>query len=79
MDHARKIKFSSYVHLPSTNKMFNIVQFSDSVQCVAEVIIFKHGRYISALEHTRISILCTYVLLACINTIYKYGHAWVIK
>ena len=21
-DHARKLKFSSYVHLPSTNKMF---------------------------------------------------------
>ena len=25
IDHARKLKFSSYVHLPSTKKCFNIV------------------------------------------------------
>ena len=45
---------------------------------VGEVFIFEHGCYISALEHVRKLILSNYVLLACINPIYKYGHAWVI-
>ena len=48
------------------------------IMCSVEVIIIKHGRYISALEQTRMLILSSYVLLACINTIYKYGRAWVI-
>ena len=51
------------------------MSLSDSV---GEVIIFEHGRYISALEHIRMLIFSSYVLLACINTIYKHGHAWVI-
>ena len=46
---------------------------------VEEVIILKHRCYISASEHTRMLILSSYVLLACINKIYKYGHAWVIN
>ena len=37
-----------------------------------------HGWNISALEHVRMLTLSSYVLLACINAIYKYGHAWVI-
>ena len=39
-----------------------------------------HGRDISALEHNRMAIFSSYALLASIglNTIYKYGHAWVI-
>ena len=45
---------------------------------VGEGIIFEHGRYISALAHIRMLISSIYVLLECINTIYKYGHAWVI-
>ena len=45
---------------------------------VGEVIIFEHGRYISAFEHIRMVIFSSNVLLACINTIYKHGHAWVI-
>ena len=45
---------------------------------VGEVIIFEQGCYISALAHIRMLILSIYVLLECINTIYKYGHAWVI-
>ena len=78
MDHARKLKFSTYVHLPPINKMIQypyawVVLCSDR-----EVIIFEHGCYISAFEHNRMLILSIYVLLACINTIYKYGHAWVI-
>ena len=40
---------------------------------VGEVIIFNHGFYISALEHIMMIILGSYVLLACINTIYKFG------
>ena len=35
-------------------------------------MIFKHGCDISALEYIRMLILRSYVLLACINTIYKY-------
>ena len=69
-DHARKLKFCSYIHLPSINKMF---QYR-----VGEVIIFENGCYISALGHIRMLILSIYVLLECINKIYKYGHAWVI-
>ena len=46
---------------------------------VEEVIIFEHGCYISALEHNiRMLLVSIYVLLACKNIIYKYGHAWVI-
>ena len=41
-------------------------------------MIFKHGCYISALAHIRMLTLSIYVLLECINTVYKYGHAWVI-
>ena len=39
---------------------------------VGEIIIFE------LYYDTMILILSSYVLLACINTIYKYGHAWVI-
>ena len=45
---------------------------------VGEVIIFEHGCYILALAHIRMLILSIYVLLESKNTIYKYGHAWVI-
>ena len=45
---------------------------------INEIIIFEHGCYILALEHMRMIILSIYVLLECINKIYKYGHAWVI-
>ena len=31
------------------------------------------------LEHVRMLIFSSYVLLACINSVYKYGHAWVIS
>ena len=78
MDQARKLKLSSYVHLPIINKM---VQYSyvRVIPCsVGDVIIFEHGCYISALEHIRMLILSSYVLLAYISTIYQYGHAWVI-
>ena len=51
MDHARKLKFSSYVHLPSINKMFQY-RYTRVVLCsVGEVSIFEHGYYISALEN----------------------------
>ena len=40
--------------------------------------MFEHGWYISALAHIVMLILSIYVLLEYINTIYKYGHAWVI-
>ena len=78
MDHARKIKFSSYVHLPSISKTFSISLRLIDFGSVGEVMSFEHGFYISALEHVRKLILSSYVLLSCINPIYKYGHAWVI-
>ena len=75
MDHARKLKFSSYVHLSSINKIFQY-RYARVILCsVREVIIFEHGCYISAVEHVSMLILSIYVLLARINEIYKYGHA----
>ena len=43
---------------------------------VGKATIFEHGCYIPALKQVRMLILNSYVLLACINVIYKYGHAW---
>ena len=77
MDPASKLKFSSYFHLP-LDKMIQYIYSSMILCSVDEVIIFEHGCYISALEHIRMLILSSYILLACINTIYKYGHTWVI-
>ena len=77
-DHARKLNFRSYVHLPSINKMFQYRYDRAILRGVGEVITFEHGCYISALAYIRMSILSIYVLLECINTIYKYCHAWVI-
>ena len=54
-------------------------RYASLILCsVGEVIIFEHGCYISALEHVRKLKLSSYVLLAYVNPIYKYGHAWVI-
>ena len=54
MDHAIKLKFSSYVHLPSTNKMFHYCFALEVIMCsVGEVSIFEDGSYISGLEHIR--------------------------
>ena len=79
MDHARKLTFSSYVHLSSLNKIFRYCYALVILCNVGEVIILEHGHYISALEHMlRMLIFSSYVLLLCINTNYKYGHAWVI-
>ena len=41
-------------------------------------LLFAFSLFISAFEHIRMLILSIDVLLACINTIYKYGQAWVI-
>ena len=79
MDHARKFKFRSYVYLPSINKMFQH-HYARVILCnVGEVIIFEHGCYIPALEHITMLILSIYVILACINIIYKYANAWAIR
>ena len=77
---ARKLKFSSYVHLPSMNKLFQYRDASVILCNVGEFSVLERGCYISALEHVRMLILSIYVLLACINAIYiyiYYGHAWV--
>ena len=78
MDHARKLIFSSYPHLPPINKMFQYPYAGWILCSVAEVIIFEHGCYISALKHVRMLILSSQVLLACTNPIYKYVYPWVI-
>ena len=77
-DQARKLKFSSYVHLPSVNKIIQYRYARVNLLGVGEVIIFEHGCYITALAHIRMLIFSIYVLLEGINTIYKYGQAWVI-
>ena len=48
------------------------------ILCSEGEVIFEHGCFILALEHVRMLTLSSYVHLACINPIYKYGHAWVI-
>ena len=76
-DHARKIKIQQLCLSAIYKQNISIsLHSSDSEKC-REVIIFEHGCYISALEHVRMLILSSYILLACINAIYKYGHAWV--
>ena len=52
-----------------------MLRLSDSVES-RRGIIFEHGCYISSSERFRMLMLSSYVLLACINAIYKYGHAW---
>ena len=47
--------------------------------CGLGLILCKYGRYRSTLEHVNILIVSNYVLLACINTISKYSHSWMIK
>ena len=65
MDHARKLKFSSYVHLPSMKNIFRYRYARVILRNVGKVIIiFEHGRYISALEHIRMLIFSSNVLLA---------------
>ena len=76
MDHAGKLKFCSYIHLPSINKIYQY-RYARLILCsVVEIVIFEHSCYISALGHVMMLTLSSYVLLACINAIYKYGHAW---
>ena len=68
------IMLSSQFHLLSVNKMFPY-HYAGVILCsVEDVIIFEHGCYISALEQIRMLLFSSYFLLACINTIYKYGH-----
>ena len=67
MDQATKLKFSSYVHLPSTcmNNIFRYCYARVILRNVGKVIIiFEHGRYISALEHIRMLIFSSNVHLA---------------
>ena len=53
LDHSRKLKFSNYVHLPSTNKISKY-RYAWVILCnVGEVYIFELGCYILALEHDR--------------------------
>ena len=73
--HTMKLKFSSVVHLSSTDQIF---QYRYAVQC-GRGLHFEHGLYISALQQAGMLILSIYVLLASINIIYKYCHAWVIE
>ena len=66
MNHARKLKFSSYVHLQSVNKMFSYCYTSVILCSVGEVISFVHDwNYISALEQVR--------MLKCSSSMYKHN------
>ena len=63
LGHARKLKFSSYVHLPSINKI-TLLRLNDSVQC-------RRGYYFQAwaLEHSRNIKLGIYYILSCSSDI----------
>ena len=45
IDHARELKFSSYVHLPSINHMF--LRLSDSVKCTRGYYFRARALYFS--------------------------------
>ena len=50
MDHGRKLKFSSYVHLLPFNEKYQY-RYALVILCsIGDVIIFEHGCSISALE-----------------------------
>ena len=66
-----------FCHLYKQNVSISL-RLSDSVK-YRRGYYFLAGVYISALEHVRMLILSSYVFLACINAIYKYGHPWVNK
>ena len=73
LGHARKLKFSRvYVNVTSVNQIFQYRHIPVTLGNVGEVYNFEHGLYISPLKHARLLILSSYVLLASINTIYKY-------
>ena len=76
MDQARKLKFSSSSAIYKKNISISL-RLNDSVQCRRGYYFQAWALYFS-LEQTRMLILSIYVLLACIYTIYKYGHDWVI-
>ena len=77
MDHARKLKFSYYVHLPSINKKVSILlHLIDSVKCRRGYYIQAWVQYFSCGTIYDV-ISSSYVLLSYINAIYKFGHAWV--
>ena len=64
---ARQLKFSTYIHYEPNRSIPS--HLSDLVQCRRGLNIFQHGCYISALEHARVLILSSYILLASINTV----------
>ena len=64
MDHGRKLEFISYVHLPSVNKTVQYRYARVIPQCRRGYYFREHGCYISALEHVRMLLLSSYVLLA---------------
>ena len=80
MDPARKLKFSSYVHMPSIKQNVLIsLRLSDSVRCRRGYYFRAWALYLGfGTSYFRMLILSSYFLPACINKIYKYGHAWVI-
>ena len=75
LGHTRKLEFSSYVHLPSINKIFPYHQAQVILCNEGDFYIFEPKLYISVLEHARMLILSNYVLLASINTFTKYCEA----
>ena len=77
-DHARKLKFSIYVNLPSIIKMFQYRYAWVILWGVGDVIIFEHPCYISALEHIRMLWLSLSVNQIMIYHIYYYRQAWMI-
>ena len=78
MDHARKLKFSSYVHLPSINQTFQYCHVRMILCNLGEVYSFENGICISALDLARVLILNNDVLLASINRIYKYYYTMIL-
>ena len=64
--HGNKLKFSSYVHLLYIKQIFKY-RHARLILCnLGEVYMFKHGLYISSLEHARM-LIGSYAPLAIIT------------
>ena len=69
--YARKLKFSTTAGIYLVPILSHL---SNAAQCYRS-LYFQHRLCISALEHAMVLILSRYVLIGCINAVYKHCHA----
>ena len=74
LEHCRKRKFETFLHLTLINKIFMMSQLSDFVVCSTNLYIWSSGDYLRFITSFEVEI--QYVNLSDrINTIFKHCHA----